>query len=118
MKLKSILAKPFANYISRQTKKNMVHAVKDQQTIFENLVKQAANTDFGKEHGFNEIKTFIIKTEDFECEYNVKEWEEIEFPYKEYTSFIVIYEEKEYDFTNIVNKIKHNIFTKKQYDSI
>jgi len=62
--------------------------------------------------GFNEIKTFIIKTEDFECEYNVKEWEEIEFPYKEYTSFIVIYEEKEYDFTNIVNKIKHNIFTK------
>jgi hypothetical protein len=62
--------------------------------------------------GFNEIKTFIIKTEDFECEYNVKEWEEIEFPYKEYASFIVIYEEKEYDFTNIVNKIKHNIFTK------
>jgi hypothetical protein len=64
-------------------------------------------------HGFNEIKNFIIKTEDFEYEYNINEWEEIEFPYKEYTSFIVIYEGKEYDFTKITNKIKHNIFTKK-----
>jgi hypothetical protein len=35
----------------------MVHAVKDQQTIFEGLLKQAAKTEFGKEHGFNEIKS-------------------------------------------------------------
>jgi hypothetical protein len=63
-------------------------------------------------YDFKEIKKFIIKTEDFEYEYNVKEWEEIELPYKEYISFIVIYEEKEYDFTSIINKIKHNIFTK------
>jgi hypothetical protein len=63
-------------------------------------------------YDFNEIKTFIIKTEDFTQEYNVKEWEEIKLPYKEYISFIVIYEEKEYDFTSIINKIKHNIFTK------
>ena len=28
------------------------------------------------------IKTFIIKTEDFTQEFNVKEWEEIKFPYK------------------------------------
>jgi hypothetical protein len=57
MKIKSLLAKPFANYVYRQTKKNMVHAVKDQQTIFEGLIKQAAKTEFGKEHGFNEIKS-------------------------------------------------------------
>ena len=63
-------------------------------------------------YDFNKIKTFIIKTEDFTQEFNVKEWEEIKFPYKEYISFIVIYEEKEYDFTSIINKIKHNIFTK------
>lgn len=63
-------------------------------------------------HNFNKIKTFTIKTENFENEYNIKEWEEIELPYKEYISFIVIYEGKEYDFTNILNKIKHNIFTK------
>jgi len=35
----------------------MVHAVKDQQTIFESLIRQAAQTDFGKEHGFKEIKS-------------------------------------------------------------
>ena len=63
-------------------------------------------------YDFKEVKKFIIKTEDFEYEFNVKEWEEIELPYKEYISFIVIYEEKEYDFTSIINKIKHNIFTK------
>jgi hypothetical protein len=57
MKIKSFLAKPFANYIYRQTKKNMVHAVKDQQQIFEQLIKAASKTAFGKEHGFEQIKT-------------------------------------------------------------
>jgi len=57
MKIKSLLAKPFANYIYRQTKKNMVHALKDQQTIFERLIKDASKTVFGKEHGFSEIKS-------------------------------------------------------------
>ena len=57
MKIKSLLAKPFANYVYRQIKKNMVHAVKDQHTIFEGLIKQAAKTEFGQEHGFNEIKS-------------------------------------------------------------
>ena len=57
MKIKSLLAKPFANYVYRQTKKNMVHAVKDQQTIFEGLIKQAARTEFGQEHGFSDIKS-------------------------------------------------------------
>jgi hypothetical protein len=64
MKIKSILAKPFANYISRQTKKNMVHAVKDQRILFESLIKTAANTDFGKQHDFKSISThsdFVTK---------------------------------------------------------
>lgn len=57
MKIKSFLAKPFANYIYRQTKKNMVHAVKDQRTLFESLVKAALNTEFGKQHDFTSIST-------------------------------------------------------------
>ena len=57
MKIKSILAKQFANYIYRQTKKNMVHAVKDQRILFESLIKIAANTEFGKQHDFKEIST-------------------------------------------------------------
>jgi hypothetical protein len=44
MKIKSLLAKPFANYIYRQVKKEMVTAVSDQQAIFNNLIKTAALT--------------------------------------------------------------------------
>jgi len=57
MNLKSILAKPFANYISRQIKKNMAHAVHDQKTIFQELIKTGSKTIFGKEHNFTEIKS-------------------------------------------------------------
>lgn len=63
-------------------------------------------------YSFKNIKNFIIKTEDFVQEFNISEFEEIEIPYKEYTSFIVIYEEKEYDFTDILLKITVNTFTK------
>jgi len=63
-------------------------------------------------YSFKNIKNFIIKTEDFIQEFNISEFEEIEIPYKEYTSFIVIYEEKEYDFTDILLKITVNTFTK------
>jgi hypothetical protein len=63
-------------------------------------------------YNFTNVKNFVIKTEDFEYKYNVNEWEEIELPYKEYTSFIIIYEGKEYDFTDILSKITFNSFTK------
>jgi hypothetical protein len=57
MNLKTILAKPFANYIHKQIKKNMVHAVKDQQDIFESLIKTGRKTVFGKDHQFENIQT-------------------------------------------------------------
>lgn len=57
MNLKTILAKPFANYIHKQIKKNMVHAVKDQQDIFNALVKTGKQTVFGKDHHFQNIHT-------------------------------------------------------------
>src|SRR4051812_1764610 len=57
MKIKSFLAKPFANYIYRQIKKDIASAVADQQTIFNQLLKTAAKTEFGKEHHFNTIKS-------------------------------------------------------------
>ena len=57
MKIKSLLAKPFANYIHRQIKKGMTTAVADQQQILQQLIKSAAKTEFGKEHGFEDIKT-------------------------------------------------------------
>jgi len=57
MNIKSLLAKPFAQFIYRQTRRNMVNALKDQQAIFEKIIKTAANTEFGKEHGFAAITT-------------------------------------------------------------
>jgi hypothetical protein len=57
MKIKSLLAKPFAKYIHKQIKKGMLTAVEDQHMIFQQLIKSASNTDFGKDHGFDKIST-------------------------------------------------------------
>ena len=71
MKIKSLLAKPFANFIAKQIKKGMLNAVQDQTDIFNHLIKQAAKTDFGIQHTFNEIKshedfTKLVPIRDYE----------------------------------------------------
>jgi GH3 auxin-responsive promoter len=71
MKIKSFLAKPFASYIHKQIKKGMETAVQDQQAVFNNLIKAAAKTEFGKEHGFADIKTY----EDFVKQVPVRDYE-------------------------------------------
>lgn len=58
MKIKSFLAKPFAGYVHKQIKKGMETALEDQQSIFEYLIKAATKTEFGKDHGFSDIKTY------------------------------------------------------------
>ncbi len=57
MKIKSLLAKPFANYIYKLTKKGMLSAVADQQNIFQQLIKTGLKTAFGSDHHFATIKT-------------------------------------------------------------
>ncbi len=57
MKLKSLLAKPFANYIYKQIKKGIGTAVEDQDKIFASIIKSASKTVFGKDHSFEEIKS-------------------------------------------------------------
>lgn len=71
MKIKSFLAKPFANYIYRQVKKSMAHAVSDQEAIFLQLIKTAGNTRFGKDHGFDKIQTH----EDFVKQVPIRDYE-------------------------------------------
>ena len=71
MAIKSFLAKPFASYISKQIKKGMEHAVEDQQAIFTQLIKTATKTEFGKEHGFENIKTY----EDFVQQVPIRDYE-------------------------------------------
>ncbi len=92
MKIKSFLAKPFASYIHKQIKKGMETAVQDQQAVFNNLIKAAAKTEFGKEHGFADIKTY----EDF-----IKQ-----VPIRDYEAFKVYIER--------IKEGKHNVLWKGQ----
>ncbi|MEO6404747.1 MAG: GH3 auxin-responsive promoter family protein [Ferruginibacter sp.] len=71
MKIKSFLAKPFANFIYKQVKKSMANAVTDQQQILAQLIKAASNTDFGKEHQFSNIKNH----EDFVRQIPIRDYE-------------------------------------------
>ncbi|MFN3665458.1 MAG: GH3 auxin-responsive promoter family protein [Sediminibacterium sp.] len=56
MNLKSLLAKPFAQYIYKQIKRNSVHALEDQELILKQLLKTGRGTQFGKEHGLHEVE--------------------------------------------------------------
>ncbi len=71
MKLKSLLAKPFAAFIHKQIKKSMVTALADQDQIFASLIKNASKTMFGKEHEFEKIKTH----EDFAKQVAIRDYE-------------------------------------------
>jgi hypothetical protein len=51
MKIKSFLAKPFAAYIYKGIRKDILSAVEDQDTILRQLAKTGRNTEYGKEHG-------------------------------------------------------------------
>ena len=56
MNLKSLLAKPFAQYIYKQIKRNSVHALEDQELILKQLLKTGRGTQFGKEHDLHEVE--------------------------------------------------------------
>ncbi|MFL9485161.1 GH3 auxin-responsive promoter family protein [Chitinophagaceae bacterium LWZ2-11] len=58
MSLKSIFARPFANYIYKQIQKGKLNAIADQQAIFENLMKNGSDTLFGKDHNLSEVHTY------------------------------------------------------------
>jgi hypothetical protein len=50
MNLKSLLARPFANYIYNKTRKGMQTALEDQDAILKMLLKNGKSTIFGKDH--------------------------------------------------------------------
>ena len=76
MYLKSLLAKPFANYIYNKTKKWAATAVEDQETLMKSLVKAAKSTEFGKEHTFESIQSY----ENFTQQVPLRDYEDIK-PY-------------------------------------
>jgi hypothetical protein len=58
MKIKSILAKPYAAIIHSKIRKGMATAIADQQSILQQLLKTGSSTSFGKEHQLGNVKSF------------------------------------------------------------
>ncbi|MFT4093841.1 MAG: GH3 auxin-responsive promoter family protein [Niabella sp.] len=71
MKIKSFLAKPFASIVSKNIKKSMLTAVADQENIMKGLVKTGKNTQFGRDHRFNEVAGY----EEFAAAVPVRDYE-------------------------------------------
>lgn len=78
MNLKSLLAKPFASYIANKIKKGAETADIDQANILKNLVKIGRGTEFGKEHNFENIRSY----DDFKKAVPIRDYEEFK-PYIE-----------------------------------
>ncbi|PCH76743.1 MAG: hypothetical protein COB98_05425 [Flavobacteriaceae bacterium] len=73
MKIKSILAKPFAKRIAKKTLKWALKPEETQEKVFLNLVKEAKNTAFGKDHNFKDIKTYA----DFKQQVPIADYEDL-----------------------------------------
>ncbi len=78
MSIKSILAIPFAHFISSGLKKRSNNPFFEQEKVFNSLISSAKNTAFGKDHNFNKIKNY----EDFKKFVPVRDYEQI-LPYIE-----------------------------------
>jgi GH3 auxin-responsive promoter len=76
MTIKVIAAKIFASIIHKKTQKWANNPVVTQKKVFENLIKEAKKTQFGKDHNFDTITSF----EDFAKQIPVRDYEELK-PY-------------------------------------
>ena len=71
MSIKSLAAKIFAKIIVQKTQIWASNPVETQQRVFTDLIRQAKNTQFGKDHHFDAIKTF----EDFSKNVPIRDYE-------------------------------------------
>ncbi|OXA94456.1 GH3 auxin-responsive promoter family protein [Flavobacterium hercynium] len=73
MSIKSIAAKVFAAKIYKSTKSWAAKPVETQLAVFHNLINTAKNTQFGKDHHFDEIKTI----QDFQNQVPIRDYEDL-----------------------------------------
>lgn len=73
MGIRSILAKPLAWWINRQTNRWSSRPVETQKRVFEELVSKAKNTAFGQDHDFLRIRTHA----DFKARVPIRDYEEL-----------------------------------------
>ena len=78
MRVKSLLAKPFASYVASNIKKETQYAVKHQTTVLHNLLQDASHTQFGQAHLFNAVKSH----QDFSQAVPIRDYEQLK-PYIE-----------------------------------
>jgi hypothetical protein len=78
MGLKAALSKPFAAIVNRSLNKLRKNAVKLQQKTFEYLISRSKDTSFGKDHHFDQIKSY----DDFKQNVPVADYEDLR-PYIE-----------------------------------
>ncbi len=76
MGLKSTLTTPLAHWISASVEKSASNAVEMQTYWRKKLVQQAQNTQFGRDHGFDKIKTYA----DFQAQIPIRDYEQL-LPY-------------------------------------
>jgi hypothetical protein len=72
MKIKSLLARPYASIVHTKVRKGMATAVADQNAVLQYLLKNGAVTVFGKDHNLSEVKTY----EDFKKAVPVRDYED------------------------------------------
>ncbi|MBL6445447.1 GH3 auxin-responsive promoter family protein [Fulvivirga sp. 29W222] len=73
MGFRSVLSKPFASFIVGQQKKWSADPGKYQSKIFNEIVSKAADTVFGKDHAFDEIKGY----DDYKKRVPIRDYEEL-----------------------------------------
>ncbi len=78
MSIKSFAAKIFARRIAKRTAKWVNNPIVTQENLFKGLIKKAKNTQFGKDHHFDKIRTHA----DFVKQIPVRDYEELK-PYIE-----------------------------------
>jgi hypothetical protein len=76
MSIKTYFAKQFAKQIHVKTQKWVNNPIETQEKVFLNLINQAVNTQFGKDHDFSKIRNF----EDFAKHVPIRDYEELK-PY-------------------------------------
>jgi hypothetical protein len=76
MSIKSIAARLFASQVVKKTKAWSSNSVATQNKVFQELIRQAKNTQFGKDHHFDQILT----PSDFAQQVPVRDYEQLK-PY-------------------------------------
>jgi len=76
MKIKSLLAKPFASYIYKTIRKGMTTAAADQENILKSLIKTGRATEFGKDSKLDQVNSY----EEYKQAVAVRDYEQLK-PY-------------------------------------